>query len=65
MAVLEKVCEPFVGELVTGVIGLEEGLKIPLRLFGHSKNRNLQRVHLRNVNVKSRFQKNHQTQRIA
>ena len=65
VAEVEEVFEPFVGELVAAVIGLEEGLEIPLSFLGHSKSRNLKRVHLRNVNVKSRFQKNHQTQRTA
>ena len=63
VAEVEEVFEPVVGELVAAVIGLEEGLEIPLRLFSYSKSRNLKRVHLRNVDIKSRFQKNHQTQR--
>lgn len=50
---------------MAGVIGLEEGLEIPLRLFGHSKSRNLQRIHLRDVNIKNRLQKNHQIQRYS
>ena len=63
VAEVEEVFEPFVGKLMAAVIGLEKGLEMPLRLFGHSKSRNLKRVHLRNVDIKSRFQKNHQTQR--
>ena len=63
VAEVEEVFEPFVGKLMAAVIGLEKGLEMPLRLFGHSKSRNLKLVHLRNVDIKSRFQKNHQTQR--
>jgi len=61
VAEVKEVFESVVLELVAGVIGLEEGLEVPLPLFSHSKSRDLEGIHFFEVNVKSRFQKNHQT----
>ena len=59
VAEVEEVFESAVLELIAGVIGLEEGLEVPLPLLSHSQSRDLEGIHFFEVNVKSRFQKNH------
>lgn len=61
VAEVEEVFESAVLELIAGVIGLEEGLEVPLPLLSHSQSRDLEGIHFFEVNVKSRFQKNHRT----